>query len=55
MRVNEHVIIQLITAQAVYVSVMDIKITKIGKLRPHDLKRTFVKCLFYANMDINTV
>ncbi len=55
-RRNDKIVIKALTAQAIYNIVKDrADDANIGKVRPHDLRRSFVTRLLESNIDINTV
>ncbi len=55
-RKGSRVVIQPMSTQAIYDVVKSRALeAKIGKLRPHDLRRSFVTLLLDSNIDINTV
>jgi site-specific recombinase XerD len=53
---NQHVVSRLLSTQAIYTIVQQrSKMAGLGKVTPHDLRRTYVTHLLDANVDINIV
>lgn len=53
---NKKIIIRQLSAQTIYTIINErAEQASLGKLTPHDLRRTYVTCLLDANVDINLV